>query len=290
MTMKIVKTVLIALALILLGAMLAPNASANTILLTAANYGVLGGSTVTNTGPSVITGSLGLSPGSSVTGFPPGTVTGTMDIANANAVQAQVDLINAYNGLALSPFTSNLTGQNLGGLTLLSGVYFFMSSAQLTGPLVLNAQGLANQFFVFQIGSTLTTASASSVTIINPGANDGVFWQVGSSATLGAATSFLGNILALQSITLVTGANISCGRALAHNGAVTLDTNNISIGCGNVPGESGSGGLSGGGLVFGTGGVVVPGGGGGGTTPTPEPSTIALVGCGLVCLIALKRL
>jgi type VI secretion system secreted protein VgrG len=209
-------------------------------------------------------------------------VTGVTDISNAPAVQAQVDLINAYNGLAGLPSTSVLTGVDLGGLTLTKGVYFFMSSAQLTGGLVLNAQGLANQFFVFQIGSTLTTASASSVTIINPGANDGVFWQVGSSATLGAGTSFLGNILALQSITLVTGANILCGRALAHNGAVTLDTNNIdSIGCANVSGEGGSGGLSGGGLVIGPGGMI---------TPVPEPGTLLLVGCGLVCLIALKRL
>jgi hypothetical protein len=282
--MKIVKTVLIALALTLLGAMMAPDASANSILQSAGSFGVLAGSTVTNTGPSVITGNLGVSPGGAVTGFPPGIVLApsTIHAADAVALNAQTDLTTAYNGLAGLAVTSNLTGFDLGSVgTLTSGVYRFNSSAQLTGGLVLNDQGLANQFFVFQIGSTLTTASASSVTIINPGPNTGVFWQVGSSATLGTTTSFLGNILALQSITLTTGANILCGRALARNGAVTLDTNNIdSIGCGTVAGGSGSGGLSG--------GLYIPPGGG--IAPVPEPATLFLVGFGIFSLVALKRL
>jgi hypothetical protein len=291
--MKIVKTVLVVLAFTLLGAMLAPSAYASSILLTAGDFGVLAGSTVTNTGPSIIKGggSVGVSPGSSITGFPPGLVLapGTILGPGPVTVQAQVDLGKAYTGLAgmTVPTPIDLTGQDLGGKTLTSGVYSFSSSAFLTTgskTLTLDAQGKANQFFVFQIGSTLTTASASVVKIINAGANDGVFWQVGSSATLGTGSSFLGNIVALSSITLTTGANILCGRALARNGAVTLDTNIISTGCadvtGVVMGESGSGGLSGG-LGFGP---------GGGVTPTPESGTLLLLGCGILCLVALTKL
>ena len=125
-----------------------------------------------------------------------------------------------------------MTGQDLGGLTLTPGVYCFSSSAQLTGTLTLDAQGNPNAVFIFKIGSTLTTASNSSVVVINTGGNSSiacnVFWQVGSSATLGTGTSFAGNILALTSITLNTGANVS-GRVLARNGAVTLDTNNVTV-------------------------------------------------------------
>lgn len=199
---------------------------------TAQNFAVLGGSTVTNTGPSVITGDLGVSPGSAITGFPPGIVTGTIHSADAVALQAQSDLTTSYNVLAgLSP-TQDLTGQDLGGLTLTPGVYNFDNSAQLTGTLTLDAQGKSDALFVFQIGSTLTTASASTVQIINGGNDCNVFFQVGSSATLGTATAFEGNILALTSITLNTGADILSGRALAQNGAVTLDTNDVSIaGC-----------------------------------------------------------
>jgi Ice-binding-like/Autotransporter beta-domain len=137
---------------------------------------------------------------------------------------------SAYNALAGRPPTANLTGQNLGGLVLTPGVYNFDSSAQLTGRLTLNALGNPNAVFIFNIGSTLTTASASAVTVIGGGQGTNVFWRVGSSATLGTTTSFVGDILALTSITLNTGANIACGAALARNGAVTLDTNNISIG------------------------------------------------------------
>ena len=210
----------------------------NVNLGTADPFAVLAGSTVTNTGPSIVGGDLGVSPGSSITGFPPGTVTGTIHNTDAVAMQAQNDLTTAYNFASGESCGTNLTGQNLGGLTLTPGVYCFMSSAQLTGALTLNSQGNPNAVFVFQIGSTLTTASASSVLFSNGGEGDNVFWQVGSSAALGTTTTFAGNILALTSISLDTGANIGCGRALARNGAVTMDTNDVSIdtaGCETTP-------------------------------------------------------
>jgi hypothetical protein len=193
---------------------------------TAANFGVLAGSAVTNTGSSVVTGSVGVYPGSSITGFPPGTATGTFHSADTVADQAQTDVTTAYNALAAEPCTANLTGQDLGGMALVPGVYCFDSSAGLTGTLTLNAQGNPNAVFIFKTGSTLTTASGSSVVVANSGNSCNIWWQVGSSATLGTGSSFQGNILALTSITLTTGANLY-GRALARNGAVTLDTNNV---------------------------------------------------------------
>ncbi len=194
----------------------------------AASFAVLGGSAVTNTGPSIITGDLGVSPGSAITGFPPGIVTGgTIHAGDPLASQAHADAITAYNYFAGRPLNFDLTGQDLGGLTLTPGVYNFSTSAQLTGTLILNAQGNPNATFVFQIGSTLTTASNSAVLMINGGQSSNVFWQVGSSATLGAGTAFVGNILALTSITITTGASID-GRALALNGAVTMDSNAVA--------------------------------------------------------------
>jgi hypothetical protein len=186
---------------------------------------------VTNTGSSVVNGDLGVWPGSSITGFPPGIIVppGITHQTDAVAQQAQSGVTSAYNVLTGQACDVNLTGQDLGGLTLTPGVYCFDSSAGLTGTLTLNAQGDPNSVFVFQIGSTLTTASNSSVLITTGGPACNVFWQVGSSATLGTTTSFQGNILALTSITLTTGADIVSGRALARNGAVTLDTNDISI-------------------------------------------------------------
>lgn len=202
---------------------------AQSSLGTAQTFAVLGGSTVTNTGLSVLTGDLGVSPGSAITGFPPGTRTGTTHAADAAALQAQNDVITQYNALAGAACTADLTGQDLGGKTLTPGVYCFSTSAQLTGPLTLNAGGNANATFIFKIGSTLTTASGSSVTLTNGAVACGVGWQVGTSATFGTTTSFVGNVIALSSITLNTGANL-IGRALARNGAVTLDTNNVSPG------------------------------------------------------------
>lgn len=270
------------LALIL--PLLAPPANADGVSLgTAAAFAVLAGSAVTNTGSSVIiTGDLGVWPGTAVSGFPPGIVTppGTIHSGDAVAQQAQVDLTTAYNTLAGESVTKVLTGTNLGGLTLTPGVYFFATSAQLTGTLILNAEGLANASWVFQIGSSLTTASNSVVSIINPGSNDSLYWQVGSSATLGTTTDFAGNIVALTSITLNTGATDECGRILASDGAVTLNDNTISTGCQNFAGEGGSGGLSGG--TSGTGGS------GGGTVSVPEPASIALLLVGLLPFGLLK--
>jgi hypothetical protein len=211
----------------------APPALAQTAppLGSAQSFAVLGGSTVTNTGPSVITGDLGVSPGSAVTGFPPGVVvSGLIHAADALAGSAQGSVTTAYTNLAAQPCTQDLTGQDLGGKTLTAGVYCFSTSAQLTGTLTLNAQGNASAVFIFKIGSTLTTASGSSVVMINGGSPCNVFWQVGSSATLGTTTVFTGNILALTSITLTTGTTVT-GRALARNGAVTLDSNTVNATC-----------------------------------------------------------
>ncbi|HUP62400.1 MAG TPA: ice-binding family protein [Thermoanaerobaculia bacterium] len=213
---------------LLLGAL---PASAQISLGTSQSFGVLGGSTVTNTGPSSITGNVGVSPGSSVTGFPPGVVVGgAIHAGDATAGQAQTDLTTAYTAAAGTACNVDLTGQNLGGLTLTPGVYCFSSSAFLTGTLTLDLQGNPNAFFLFKMGSTLTTASGSSILLINSGGTTcppNLYWQVGSSATLGTGSSFTGNILALTSITLNTGANMN-GRALARNGAVTLDTNTVA--------------------------------------------------------------
>jgi type VI secretion system secreted protein VgrG len=206
------------------------------ILGSADAFGILGASAVTNTGPSIVYQDLGIWPGNSITGFPPGIVLGTIHNDDAVAMQAQADALTGYNYLAGLASTQNLTGEDLGGLTLDAGVYFFASSAQMTGTLNLDFQGQSNMTIVFQIGSTLTTASASKVNIINPGMNDQVYWQVGSSATLGTTTDFFGSIIAQQSVTLNTGADINCGRAIGLNGAVTMDTNNVDTGsCGEVP-------------------------------------------------------
>lgn len=195
------------------------------------SFGVLAGSTITNTGPSVINGNVGVSPGTAITGFPPGIVLAPYAIYRneAVAVQAQVDLTTAYNILAARPATADITGQNLGGLTLTPGVYNSADSSQLTGTLTLDGQGNPNAVFIFKIGSTLTTASNSEIRLINGAQGGNVYFQVGSSATLGTETTFTGKILALTSITLNTRASIDCGSALARNGEVTLDSNIISI-------------------------------------------------------------
>ncbi len=248
---------------------------ASPILGTAGSFGVLGGSTVTNTGSTVVTGNIGVSPGSAVTGFPSGTIYSSAAVA----ATAQSDATAAYTGLAGMAVTTDLTGTDLGTLTspLAPGVYKLDSSAQLTGTLTLDGGGNNNALWVFQIGSTLTTASASKVNVINSGSNDGIFWDVGSSATLGTTTAFNGNILAVDSITLNTGATIGCGSALASTAKVALDTNKISTGC------------AGGGTITTTGGVPTVTALGFAPISVPEPGIMPLLGTGLLALAGVRR-
>jgi hypothetical protein len=192
---------------------------------TATSFAVLAGSAITNTGATTINGDVGISPNgsSSVTGFPPGIINGGTHYADAVALQAKNDLTTAYNDAAnQTPFV-DLTGQDLGNKNLVPGTYHFSSSAQLTGPLTLSGFGV----YVFQIGSTLTTASGSSVLLTNGAQACGVYWQVTSSATFGSATSFQGTVMALASISFTAGATL-IGRALARNAAVTFITNTIT--------------------------------------------------------------
>jgi hypothetical protein len=195
----------------------------------ATSFGVLGASTVTNTGMTTVHGDVGVAPGTSITGFPPGQlINGSLHLNTGTAIQAQADALTAYNMLAGMAPTMDLTGQDLGGMVLTPGVYSFSSSAFLTGKLTLDGLGQTNPLFVFQMGTTLITASDASVNLINGNfstAND-IYWQVGSSATLGTGTDFIGTIIADQSATLTTGANLD-GRVIALNAAVTLDSNNI---------------------------------------------------------------
>jgi Ice-binding-like len=218
---------------------------------TAGSYGILAGSAITNTGSSVITGDVGITPdtASSVTGFPPGLIHGTLHTADGPALQAQTDLTTAYNDAAgRTPFAT--VPADIGGQTLLPGVYQTSSAMGLTGSLTLNAQGDSSAVFIFKAGSTLTTASAASINLINGAQACNVFWQVGSSATLGTTTTFVGTIMALSSISVDNGVNVN-GRLLARNGAVTLINDTITTpacAAGTVP-------------------TPTPG-----TTPTPSPT------------------
>lgn len=195
---------------------------------TAGSFAVLGGQTVTNTGPTVLNGDLGVFPGTAITGFPPGIVTGMTYAGDTVAQNAQADTTIAYNNLASQPCNTTFgVPTDLAGMTLVPGVYCFASSASLSGTLTLDGQGNPNAVFIFKTGSTLITGSNASVVLVNGAQSCNVFWQVGSSATIGTGTTFAGNILALTSVTLTTNATLA-GRALAQNGSVTLDSNIVT--------------------------------------------------------------
>jgi hypothetical protein len=191
-------------------------------------FSVLAGSTVTNTGSTVVSGDVGVSPGTAVTGFPPGLAGGTIHIADGAAGLAQATLTAGYIDAAGRSGGTSVAG-DLVGQTLTAGVYKSTSSLANSGDVTLDAQGNSDAVFIFQISSTLTTGSGSHIVLANGAKACNVFWQVGSSATLGTNSVFKGNILALTSITITTGVNLE-GRALARNGAVTLDTDVIT-GC-----------------------------------------------------------
>jgi hypothetical protein len=191
-------------------------------------FAVLAGTTVTNTGPSWITGQLGVAPGAAVTGFPPGT-SGVQHTADATATTAQTNLTAAFTNASGQANTADYSNVNLGGLTLGPGVYNQSTAPTLTGTLTLSGGGI----YIFKAGSTLITASGARVSLINGAQPCDIFWVVGSSATIATSTTFVGTIMALTSIAMQTGATLN-GRALARNGAVTLDTNRIiqPAGCG----------------------------------------------------------
>ena len=252
---------------------------ATPLLGTAGDFAILAGTAVTNTGSTTISGSgnVGVTPGSSIDG---GITfgTGTTHSADAVAGKARNDAftgvapISAFNFLANLTTLNNLSGQVLGtGGTIPSlspGIYHFDTTAQLTGALTLDNGGNNNAVFVFQIGSSLTTASGSSVSLIGAGTGDGVFWQVVESATLGTTTAFTGNILAGTAITLNNSATILCGSALARSAAVSMSSNTIGAGCG--------GGYQSVGNSF---ELMGPGGGG---AAVPEPSSLLLLTAGLI--------
>ena len=192
-------------------------------------FGILAGSTVTNTGASHVTGDVGVWPGTAIVGFPPGTLTGTFSTGPGPgaAMTAQGQLTTAYNNAAGAPGGAAITNGTLGGQTLFPGVYTATSSLDITGNLTLDGNGDPNATWIFQIGTTLITAGGQ-VKLQNGAKPENVNWQIGSSATLGTNTTMAGNLMALASITLNTGATLN-GRALARNGAVTLDTNPVNV-------------------------------------------------------------
>ena len=243
---SVVPRAVVGVALALLSAVSAPPDEIDTPFLlvggtatavplgTAAGFAVLAGSTVTSTGPTVVSGDLGVAPGTAITGFPPGVVDdGTQHAADAVAAQARSDLTTAYDNAA-GQAADVAVGTELGGQILVPGVYN-SGTLGLTGTVTLDGQNDPGSVFVLQAGSTLITASNSTVALTNGADACNVFWQVGSSATLGTGTTFRGTVMALTSITATTGTTVQ-GRLLARDGAVTLDSNTVDrSGCGDTP-------------------------------------------------------
>ncbi|MGX7681959.1 ice-binding family protein [Jatrophihabitans sp. DSM 45814] len=207
-------------------------AQAPVLLATTGSYSVLGASTVTNTGPTTLSGDYGVSPGTAITGFPPGTSGGVRHATDAPAAQAKSDLATAYNDAASRASSAAVAG-DLVGKTLISGVYTSSGPLAISGTVTFDGQGDPTSVFIVQIAKTLITATASHVATINGAQACNIFWQVGSSATLGTASTFQGTIMALASVTVTTSAHVK-GRALARTGAVTLDNDVFtSPDCGN---------------------------------------------------------
>ncbi|HEY0469733.1 MAG TPA: ice-binding family protein, partial [Polyangiaceae bacterium] len=197
------------------------------VLGTAANFVVLAGSTVTSTGLSTVTGDLGVSPGTAATGFPPGILVGAKHLGDPTSAKGIADLTTAYNSAAGRTLCPVSVSGNLGGMTLAPGLYKSTTSlAVSSGNLTLDAQGDGNAIFIFQMASTLTTTSGRQVILTNGAKSANVYWQVGSSATIGTTSVFQGTIMADQAITLETGAKLN-GRARARSAAVNLDSNTI---------------------------------------------------------------
>jgi Ice-binding-like len=194
----------------------------------AANFAVLAGPTITNTGLTSVIGDVGVSPGTAITGLPPGSVIGLQHAGDPTAAQAEADLKTAYDGVTARKLCSIVIAGNLGGKTLLPGLYTSTTSLEIsTGDLTLDGHGDPDAIFVFQMTTTMTTTAGRQVNLVGGAKAANIFWQVGSSATLGVMSVFQGTILAAQSVTLTTGATLN-GRALARIAAVTLDTNTIT--------------------------------------------------------------
>jgi hypothetical protein len=292
--------------------MLSLRAYADPVLQTTGNFVVLGGSGhpgVTNSGPTTLTGNLGVYPDNSISGLSSITVNGApavgnpaVHIADAVAQQAQLDLSTAISGLSSEgPGTSlSASAYTAGIVTLLPGVFSTGSTFDLTGTLTLDFENLSNASFIFLIGSSLTAEVGSTVALKNVGSNDSLFWVMpAGSATIDAGATFAGNILANTSITFGTGATLNCGRALASTGDVTLLTNTLSIGCENAFVTTTSGTAAGNTNLEGSNGLsgaititppLTPGGPPGSITPVspgtvvPEPGTLLLLGTSLLGL------
>lgn len=250
----------------------------------AQQFSVLGGQAVTYSNSNTLQGDLGVAPGSALAGtgqlnFVGG---GTAHQTDAAATRAYADASAAYDRLAGLTGGTDLSGQDLGSIgTIGAGVYRFAAAAALTGALTIDFANDPNGIVVFQVGSALTTASNAVVNVLNGTSSNGIYFQVGSSATLGANTVFAGNILALQSVSFISAASIACGRAFALGGAVTLTGATVSSDCAAyaptaLSNDFGSMGFSGNGIA-----AAAPG-------EVPEPATLALLGAGL-CAVAWRR-